>query len=102
VARHVLIAGVALALVLAGCSSASIEEPASCGELRSAWEDAGGPVANYSVQVRTVERVTELGGNGETGPEERATCAGLFDDAYAAANCTAPDVRPEYRYCAEG
>lgn len=98
-ARHVLIAGVALTLVLAGCSSASIEETASCGELRSAWEDAGGPVANYSVQVRTVERVTELGGNGETGQEERATCAGLFDDAYAAANCTAPDLHPEHRYC---
>jgi hypothetical protein len=102
VARHALITGVALALVLAGCSSASIEEPASCGELRTAWEDAGGPIANYSVQVRTVERVTELGGSNDAGHGERAACAGLFDDALTAANCTAPDVRPEFRTCTEG
>jgi hypothetical protein len=101
-ARHVLIIGMALAVLIVGCSSASIEEPDSCGELRSVWEDAGGPVANYSVQVRTVERVTELGRNIDAGHEERAACSGLFDDALTAANCTAPDVRPEFRTCTEG
>lgn len=88
-----------LGLLVAGCSSPSVGEPAaSCTELRTSWEEAGGPRANYAVQVRTVERVTELGGEADAG--DRVACAALFDAAYRAANCSAPDVRPEFRSCA--
>ena len=89
---------IALGLLIAGCSTPSAQEPAgSCDELRTVWEDAGGPIANYSVQVTTVERVTELGA--EADPDERIACADLFDAAYTAANCSAPDLRPEFRSC---
>jgi len=96
--RLLCAAGVAFGLLLAGCSSPSVEEPArNCTELRTAWEDAGGPRANYSVHVTTVERVAELGADADAG--ERAACANLFDAAYTAANCSAPDLRPEFRSC---
>lgn len=96
--RLLCAAGVAFGLLLAGCATPAAEEPAgSCSELRAAWEDAGGPAANYSVQVTTVERVSELGADADAG--ERVACADLFDDAYTAANCSAPDLRPEFRSC---
>lgn len=91
-------AAFALALFVAGCSNPSIEEPAgSCGELRTTWEDAGGPIANYSVQVTTVERATELRADDDVA--ERVACADLLNAAYTAANCSAPDLRPEFRSC---
>lgn len=87
-----------LGLLVVGCSSPSLSEPASsCEELRTSWEDAGGPRANYAVQVTTVERATELSGEADAG--DRVACAALFDAAYRAANCSAPDVRPEFRSC---
>ncbi len=96
--RVLFAAVVALGLFVAGCSNPSIEDPAgSCGELRTAWEDAGGPVANYSIQVTTVERATELRADADGG--ERIACADLFNAAYTAANCSAPDLRPEFRSC---
>ncbi len=96
--QRLLVAGAALGLLVTACGAASIEDTASCGELRSAWEDAGGPVANYSIQVRTVERVTELGA-GDLPRDEALTCHVLFDDALAAAGCSAPDTPPAFRSC---
>lgn len=99
--RGLLISVVVFGFLAASCAAAPVEEPASCDELRRAWEEAGGPVANYSTQVRTVELVTELGGRGGP-PAERVTCATLFDAAYTAATCSAPDTPPAFRSCAEG
>ena len=94
------VAAAVLGLLASGCAAAaSAEEPASCVELREAWEEAGGPSANYAVQVWTVEQVTQLVGASDLTLFYSFSCNVLFDDAYSAASCSAPDIPPAFRSC---
>jgi hypothetical protein len=98
--RYLIVAAV-VGLIATGCGAAPVETPSSCGELRAAWEAAGGPDANYAMQVRTVERANQLGAS-SVSRDDAVTCDVLFDEAYLAASCSAPDVPPAFRSCSGG